>query len=198
MKMKFITIIIWLLFGILLNSEQVFAQKFLRGAGKKAKPTVYGGVVNSARKNGGKVIDDIKISLPTKTTKGLDDVPTSKGGSNLNATTKSKSDDYTDEIRGQRGLINTKIPANKTDFIDIKNKLISSGNKPLNGYPSKSFLNREGKLPKQDKNGKPITYTEHDIYMPQKNQDRGINRIVYGSDGSYYYTTDHYNTFTRF
>ncbi len=60
------------------------------------------------------------------------------------------------------------------------------------------FKNREGKLPKTDADGKPITYKEYDINpAPPKGQTRGTERMVKGSDGKVYYTDDHYKTFTE-
>lgn len=46
-------------------------------------------------------------------------------------------------------------------------------------------------------NGGPITYTEYDVnrYIPGVN--RGPERLVVGSDGRMYYTSDHYRTFTE-
>lgn len=104
MKVKLFSIILITLCSIILDNQEIFAQgKFFRRGSKKA--TYRGGsIVNSTTKIGARAIDDIKVPLPTKTaTRGLDDVPTSKGG----ATAKSTSDDYTDEIRGH-GKGNTK------------------------------------------------------------------------------------------
>lgn len=52
-------------------------------------------------------------------------------------------------------------------------------------------------LPSVDPQGNPINYREWDVnsYVPGVN--RGLQRLVTGSDGSAYYTNDHYNTFTR-
>lgn len=61
-----------------------------------------------------------------------------------------------------------------------------------------TFKNREGNLPKTDANGKPITYKEYDINpAPKAGQTRGAERMVQGSDGKTYYTSDHYKTFTE-
>lgn len=74
-------------------------------------------------------------------------------------------------------------------------QIINNGGNPLPNFVSKSFGNREGKLPITDSSGIIITYTEHDVYPQIPNQKRGVERIIIGSDGSYYYTTDHYNSF---
>lgn len=59
------------------------------------------------------------------------------------------------------------------------------------------WMNRAGTLPKTDSSGKPITYQEWDVNPKQRGQTRDAERIVTGSDGSAYYTGDHYETFTR-
>lgn len=59
------------------------------------------------------------------------------------------------------------------------------------------FGNRENRLPGRDANGGPITYQEWDVNPKQRNRSRDAERIVTGSDGSAWYTGDHYATFTR-
>ena len=49
-------------------------------------------------------------------------------------------------------------------------------------------------LPTENKNGK-ITYKKFDIN--QTTTGRDSSRFIKGSDGSVYYTNDHYKTFTR-
>ena len=49
-------------------------------------------------------------------------------------------------------------------------------------------------LPKKDNSG-PITYKEYDISKASDPSDRGLKRVVIGSDGRKYYTNDHYETF---
>ena len=51
-------------------------------------------------------------------------------------------------------------------------------------------------LPRQDAVGNPIIYKEYDINPYQRGVNRGAERIVIGSDGRAYYTSDHYSTFT--
>jgi ribonuclease T1 len=52
-------------------------------------------------------------------------------------------------------------------------------------------------LPKTDANGKAITYREWDVNPKERGVNRGAERLVTGSDGSAYYTDDHYRTFER-
>ncbi|HLS77470.1 MAG TPA: ribonuclease domain-containing protein [Nocardia sp.] len=59
------------------------------------------------------------------------------------------------------------------------------------------FMNRDKDLPLTDSSGRPITYQEWDVNPKQRNRSRDAERIVTGSDGSAWYTGDHYETFTR-
>ncbi|QIS09156.1 ribonuclease domain-containing protein [Nocardia arthritidis] len=59
------------------------------------------------------------------------------------------------------------------------------------------WMNRAGTLPAKDAAGKAITYREWDVNPKQRGQTRDAERIVTGSDGSAWYTGDHYQTFTR-
>lgn len=59
------------------------------------------------------------------------------------------------------------------------------------------WMNRAGTLPAKDSAGKAISYQEWDVNPKQPNRSRDAERIVTGSDGSAWYTGDHYDTFTR-
>ncbi|SPM37728.1 hypothetical protein MRAB57_5577, partial [Mycobacterium rhizamassiliense] len=52
-------------------------------------------------------------------------------------------------------------------------------------------------LPATDSSGKPITYQEWDVNPKVPGQGRDEQRIITGSDGSAWYTNDHYGTFHR-
>lgn len=54
------------------------------------------------------------------------------------------------------------------------------------------YYNRDNKLPSQSSNGTPITYREFDVNNKLPNAPRDSERFVVGSDGSIYYTNDHY------
>jgi ribonuclease T1 len=58
-------------------------------------------------------------------------------------------------------------------------------------------MNGDEHLPPTDGSGKPITYQEWDVNPKVPGQDRGNERIVTGSDGSAWYSPDHYQTFQR-
>jgi hypothetical protein len=55
----------------------------------------------------------------------------------------------------------------------------------------------EQPLPTTDASGKPITYQEWDVNPRAPDAGRDTERIITGSDGSAWYTTDHYGTFHR-
>ncbi|MCL2137323.1 MAG: polymorphic toxin-type HINT domain-containing protein [Coriobacteriia bacterium] len=59
------------------------------------------------------------------------------------------------------------------------------------------FMNRDGSLPTSSTDGSPITYKEFDVNNNIPGTNRDPFRFVVGSDGSKYYTTDHYQTFVR-
>ncbi|MEO6602124.1 MAG: ribonuclease domain-containing protein [Polyangiaceae bacterium] len=52
-------------------------------------------------------------------------------------------------------------------------------------------------LPETDSAGNTIRYREWDVNRYQPGVNRGPERLVTGSDGSAYYTGDHYGTFVR-
>jgi guanyl-specific ribonuclease Sa len=60
-------------------------------------------------------------------------------------------------------------------------------------------LGRDGEqsLPNFDSNARPIKYQEWDVHPHVQGRNRGAERIVTGSDGRAYYTSDHYSTFIR-
>ncbi|MFC9892291.1 ribonuclease domain-containing protein [Nocardia sp. NPDC127579] len=59
------------------------------------------------------------------------------------------------------------------------------------------WMNRDNQLSRTDAAGGAITYQEWDVNPKQRNRSRDAERIVTGSDGTAWYTGDHYKTFTR-
>ncbi len=58
-----------------------------------------------------------------------------------------------------------------------------------------AFRNNEGRLPSATSTGTAITYREWDVNPKEPGRSRDAERIVTGSDGSAWYTDDHYQTF---
>lgn len=64
------------------------------------------------------------------------------------------------------------------------------------------YENKDAGLPGVDENGKAITYDAYDIDPPSATQSsngqtRGKKRLIIGSDGKKYYSSDHYKTFSQ-
>ena len=53
------------------------------------------------------------------------------------------------------------------------------------------------RLPENDFNGNHISYKEYDAETTEKGKGRGKKRFIHGSDGTTYYTDDHYETFRK-
>jgi guanyl-specific ribonuclease Sa len=75
---------------------------------------------------------------------------------------------------------------------------IDTNHKAPAGYEGgRKFHNEEKRLPQKDKEGNAITYQEWDVNPKVQGVNRGAERLITGSDGSAYYTSDHYRTFTK-
>ena len=102
--------------------------------------------------------------------------------------------------QGFRGMCEpapNKIPQHATDTLDTVRQ---TGAAPSGYRGGRTFAN-DGRgggqvLPTTDAQGRPITYQEWDVQPYQRGVDRGVERIVTGSDGRAYYTDNHYDTFT--
>ncbi|MCA9192399.1 MAG: DUF4150 domain-containing protein [Planctomycetales bacterium] len=90
---------------------------------------------------------------------------------------------------------------------DVLDKIRKKNGAPPKGHKGGKTFENDGRmdkatgkpgeiLPKTDADGRPITYKEYDVNPYQKGVDRGPERIVIGSDGNAYYTSNHYQTFT--
>jgi guanyl-specific ribonuclease Sa len=77
----------------------------------------------------------------------------------------------------------------------------STGAAPAGYVGGRPFLNdgRGGTapLPRRDSAGRAITYHEYDVNPYRPGVNRGPQRLVVGSDGSAWYTGDHYVTWVR-
>ena len=74
---------------------------------------------------------------------------------------------------------------------------------PPSGYRGGRTFANDGRgggqvLPRTKPDGSPITYNEYDVNPYTPGVNRGAERLVVGSDGRSYYTSDHYTTFTEF
>lgn len=68
----------------------------------------------------------------------------------------------------------------------------------MDGYEGgRSFGNFERRLPQTDDKKRRIKYREWDVNPLRPGVNRGPERLVTGSDGSAYYTNDHYSSFKK-
>lgn len=59
------------------------------------------------------------------------------------------------------------------------------------------FRNLEGRLPDYNEAGEALTYREYDVNNKKEGESRDAERFVVASDGTIYYTDDHYETFIK-
>lgn len=75
---------------------------------------------------------------------------------------------------------------------------VLANKQPMPGYVGgRTFGNFENHLPRSDTSGKPIKYQEWDVNPKRQGKNRGVERLVTGSDSRAWYTSDHYNTFVE-
>ncbi|MGI5157296.1 DNRLRE domain-containing protein [Microbispora sp. CA-102843] len=86
--------------------------------------------------------------------------------------------------------------------VETANYVKSHNGARVPGYRGGRTFSNDGRgggqvLPRTDGNGNAITYREYDVHPYVRGRNRGAERIVIGSDGKVYYTSDHYDTFTQ-
>lgn len=98
------------------------------------------------------------------------------------------------EISSSTAVKNGEIPSKVYDVLEY----VKENGKAKSGYVGgRTFQNREKRLPKQDDQGQKIKYQEWDVNRKVQGKNRGAERMVTGSDGRSWYTSDHYKTFTE-
>lgn len=75
------------------------------------------------------------------------------------------------------------------------NFILKHGDAPHGYYGGRTFQNREKRLPLKTPRGQSIHYREWDVHPRRDGIDRGAERLVTGSDGSAWFTSNHYQTF---
>lgn len=80
-------------------------------------------------------------------------------------------------------------------YIDKNHRAPSGyqGGRVYHNYGNKG----EQTLPRNDARGNKVFYREWDVHPHRLGVNRGPERLVTGSDGSAYFTANHYRTFTK-
>lgn len=112
----------------------------------------------------------------------------------------SRGTDVTEAPTSDRSIsvAATAVPA--AAFATLKK--IDDGNWPESANApgtkgGQTWRNQDRDLPSKDSAGRSVSYLEWDVNPKKRSQSRDAERIVTGSDGSAWYTGDHYRTFTR-
>ena len=110
------------------------------------------------------------------------------------------ADAHTFFVGAQQWLVHNQCPPKVYRVADY---IEENGGTPPPGYRGGSVFQNDGRgggqvLRSLDVDGNSITYYEYDVNPYTPGVNRGAERIVIGSDGSRYYTNDHYQTFTPF
>jgi len=77
-------------------------------------------------------------------------------------------------------------------------KYIRENNSAPDGYVGgRKFGNYEKLLPKKEPSGRRINYQEWDVNPKKQGRNRGVERLITGSDGKAYFTNNHYKSFVE-
>jgi ribonuclease T1 len=95
-----------------------------------------------------------------------------------------------------------KLPAGVPAKVATVLRFIDQHERAPDGYEGgRTFHNYgshgDASLPRRDARGNRIRYREWDVNPKVPGKNRGAERLVTGSDGSAYYTSDHYRTFIK-
>lgn len=178
------------------------AQKAARASGSKT-------AIKYADKLDGQ-IDDVEQALEHKVDQPIESVSDSILNAEFKVADEVKQgyEDIKDFITGENPKAPTSSGQNQVDIPQKANDILNYAEEkgsPLPGYKgSGKYRNQPNPgdqlLPTHDTDGNPITYQEWDVDpLPPKGsgKTRNAERVVTGSDGSAYYTNDHYHTFNK-
>lgn len=91
-----------------------------------------------------------------------------------------------------------KLPAGVPAKVGRVLAFVDKNDEAPEGYQGgRHFGNFERRLPQTDRRGKAVRYREWDVNPLVPGKNRGAERLVTGSDGSAWYTSDHYDSFKK-
>jgi ribonuclease T1 len=84
------------------------------------------------------------------------------------------------------------------DYVLEVLEYVKQNDRAPKGYVGgRNFQNRENRLPKISNQGAKIKYQEWDVYPKEQGKNRGVERLITGSDKSAWYTKNHYKSFVK-
>jgi dienelactone hydrolase len=92
------------------------------------------------------------------------------------------------------GAIPAGVPAK---VMAVLKHIDDQGEAPAGYEGGRTFGNFESHLSRRDSDGRTVKYREWDVNPLRPGVNRGAERLVTGSDGSAYYSDDHYRTFKK-
>jgi len=95
----------------------------------------------------------------------------------------------TDPVSGLAWIAESDLPPEGVETLEL---IDAGGPFPYPGKDGSTFGNREGILPEEASG----YYAEYTVPTPGSD-DRGARRIVTGEGGEFYFTEDHYESFSR-
>lgn len=120
--------------------------------------------------------------------RGDSDPQTARDSSTASSTPIVDTETGTDPVSGLPWISEADLPPEGRDTL----ALIDAGGPYPEDRDGVVFENREGILPDEQTG----YYHEYTVPTPGSD-DRGARRIVTGSEGEFYYTADHYDSFER-
>lgn len=100
------------------------------------------------------------------------------------------------DSQGQPGTSKSEVDA-PVYVMDVLSFVRDNGEAPDGFVGGRTFQNREKRLPQKTAAGQKIGYREWDVHPKKTGQNRGAERLVTGSDGSAWFTKNHYQTFLK-
>lgn len=99
----------------------------------------------------------------------------------------------TSSVSQRKGIPNGSTPEKVYEVL----RYVKANGQAMNGYVGgRRFGNYEKRLPMKE-DGRKIQYQEWDVNPKRQGKNRGVQRLITGSNGKAYYTEDHYDTFVE-
>lgn len=99
-----------------------------------------------------------------------------------------------DKIETSKSQHSTEIPPYALETLEY---VLEHQEAPAGYVGGRTFQNRERLLPKTNEKGESLRYQEWDVHPKERGENRGAERLVTSSDGSAYFTSDHYRSFQK-